>query len=109
MPQIVIQVLTTRSRSLRDTITRDQKLQEYRLKLKQHKKTTRGHGWSKLHSTEKGAHGAINIRWEANSQMLLCRVVTKAGGTPDFIISDFVTLVQNRFLKNSYFGQQNAY
>ena len=96
MPQMVIQVLTTRSRSLRDTITRDQKLRDYRLKVAQHKKGTRNPGWSKLRSTE-GAHGAINMRWEANLRMLLCRVITKAGGTPGFITSDFVYYLLARY------------
>ena len=96
MPQMLIQVITTGSRSLRDTITRDQKLQDYKLKVVQHKKSTRSPGWSKLRSTE-GAHGALNMRWEGNFRMLLCRVVTKAGGMPGFIISDFVRYLLTRY------------
>ena len=76
MPQIVIQVLTTQTRSLRDAIVRDEHLEDYKLKVSQQRKATRSHGWSKLHSTG-GQHGAINIQWEGSSRMLICRVVTR--------------------------------
>lgn len=95
MPQIVIQVLITQNRSLRDIISQDEKLPNYNLKVAQHKKKARRHGWAKLHSTT-GEYGAINIQWEPNSRMLICRVITKAGGKPASIISDFIRYLLDR-------------
>ena len=96
MPQIVVQVLTSLPRSLRDTINRDDKLENFNLRV-EYKKAARSNGWSKLHST-RGGHGAINVHWEGAAKMLICRVVTR-GGKPDLIIADFIHYLLARYGK----------
>ncbi len=96
MPQIVIQVLTTHTESLRDKITQDGKLNNFKLKVTQHKKIDRSPGWAKLHNTE-GDCGAINVRWEGSSRMLICRVITKAQNNPSVIIANFVHYLLSRY------------
>ncbi len=64
--------------------------------MAQQKKNTRSNGWAKLHSTERDRHGALNIEWEGNSAILLCRVITKGNGRPNQIIGDFVDYLLRR-------------
>lgn len=95
MAQIVIHVLTSNKNSLRETIIKDEKLANFKLKVAQQKKQNRSNGWSKLHSAS-GEDGAINIQWEATSRMLIGRVVTR-GGSPAAIIGDFVYYMMERY------------
>lgn len=96
--QIFIQVLTTAKTSLRDTIVNDKKLEKFGLMVSAQKKVGRSHGWAKVHSST-GAHGAINIEWDAPLAILHCRVVTKGEGKPEPIISDFVEYLLTRHAK----------
>lgn len=96
--QILVQVISAQRGSLRNLIVRDKKLEEYGLKVSSQKKPGRSHGWAKLHSTE-GKHGAINIRWEGPSRMLVCRVVTRGDGEPYPIIADFIAYLLSRLQK----------
>lgn len=93
--QVLVQVLSAQRGSLRDAIVRDKKLKDYGLKVSLQKKPGRSHGWAKLHSTD-GKHGAINIRWEGASRMLVCRVVTRGDGEPYPIIADFIAYLLAR-------------
>lgn len=93
--QVLVQVMSAQRGSLRDAILRDKKLKDYGLKVSVQKKPGRSHGWSKLHSTN-GKHGAINIRWEGASRMLVCRVVTRGEGEPYSIIADFIAYILAR-------------
>jgi len=71
--QVIVQVLTSSKRLLRDAIAKDIKL-----KVSEQKRISRSPGWAKLHSSAKPKrHGAINIQWI--DQMLLCRIITKGG------------------------------
>ena len=97
--QILVQVLTSETRSLRDIIIKDKKLSEYGLKVVMQKKSGRSHGWSKIRSSDTVFNGAINIQWEASSRMLLCRVVTRGYGRANFIIGSFVDYLLARYPK----------
>ena len=88
--QIVIQVVCTKGPSLREKIVKDRKLQKFLLEVSEEKRTDRSHGWAKLHSTEQDRRGAINVEWQADTNMLLARVVTRSGNWPSLIIGDFV-------------------
>jgi len=96
--QVIVQVLTSSKRSLRDAIAKDVKLKDFKLKVSEQKRISRSPGWAKLHSSAKPKrHGAINIQWI--DQMLLCRIITKGGGKPHKIIGDFVEYLVARFQK----------
>jgi hypothetical protein len=51
--QTLIQVLATKSGSLRQTIVNDGRLKKYRLSVSKEKKKGRKHGWAKIHSDAK--------------------------------------------------------
>lgn len=91
--QTLIQVFGTSSKSLRDRIVNDPKLEEFDLVVSQFKRQGRPHGWAKLHKD--GSHGAINIEWHAASQMLICRIVTR-GGRPHDIAGAFLRFLLAR-------------
>ena len=95
--QVLIQVVCTRGPSLRKAIANDSKLADYGLKVTEHKKQDRPHGWTKVRCP--GLHGAVNMEWEAGTRVLTARVVTKKGGSPDAIIGVFVGFVLERFFR----------
>jgi hypothetical protein len=74
--QTVIQVISAGTRSLRDTIVNDGKLERFRLVVAEQKRQTRPHGWAKIHMP--GEHGVINLQWHGASQTLICRIVTRS-------------------------------
>ena len=96
MAQTLIQVLAKRGPSLREMIIRDKKLGDFALKVSEQKRSSRSRGWSKLHSTN-GADGAVNIEWDGDTRILLCRVVTKGPGKPAVIVGDLVRYLLSRY------------
>jgi hypothetical protein len=93
--QTVIQVLCKGSKSLREAIVTDKKLEGYRLDLVQSKNPHRSPGWAKVRSLE-GEPGAINFDWSASSRTLTCRVVTRHGNKPNNIVGDFIAYLLAR-------------
>jgi hypothetical protein len=79
--QTLIQIFSKGSKSLRDRVVNDRKLEDFGLMVSEYKRQGRPHGWAKLHKP--GSRGAINIEWHAASQMLICRVVTRRGNSHD--------------------------
>jgi hypothetical protein len=41
--------------------------------------------------------GAVNIEWDADTKVLICRVVTRGRGKPNLIIGDFIDYLLKRF------------
>ncbi len=97
--QILVQVVCTRGTSLRDAIAKDARLHRHRLQVSEQKRSGRAHGWTKVHSTEPDRRGAINLAWDANTNLLLARVITRGTGKPGLIIGDFVHLLMSRYRK----------
>ena len=95
--QILVQVICSRGHSIRDAIAKHPKLEEHNLKVSEQKRTDRARGWTKVHSTEPNRHGAINIEWDADTNILLARVITRGRGRPNLIIGDFVDFLLQRF------------
>lgn len=95
MAQTIIQVSTSQNYSLRDKIARDQSLEQYSFKVDEMKKNTRSNGWLKIHPTDK-THGAINVKWDSDTRILNCRVITK-GGDPSLISGRFVYYLISQF------------
>lgn len=95
--QTLIQVFCSGRGSLRDAIAADKRIEKYDLVVSEKKNRNRSSGWSKIHSLN-GTHGAINIEWEANTNMLLCRVITKGGNQSD-IIAAFINYLLSKHKK----------
>jgi hypothetical protein len=97
--QVLVQVVCTKGPSLRHVIVNDRGLEDAELVVSEHKKSGRSHGWAKIHSSSVGRYGALNIAWDAATNVLLCRVVTRGRGKPNLIIGDFVDYLLRRFPK----------
>ncbi len=97
--QLIIQVISSQSHSLRNRIVNDKKLKNYDFSVVEKKKVGRPHGWAKLHSVAENRDGAINIEWSGRAKMLLCRIITKGSGRPDRITGDFVYYLLSRHRK----------
>lgn len=95
--QTLVQVVCTRGPSLREAIGNDRNLKKFGLVLTEHHRHGRPHGWAKVHSI--GRRGAINIEWDGDTNILLCRVITRGTSKPNLIIGDFVDYLLRRFQK----------
>lgn len=93
--QIVVIAHCTKGHSLRDAIVKT--LLSSRLEplvVSETERKTRNPGWTKIHSRDQ-KRGAVNVRWEAASSTLECRVVTKGGQKTSPVLGDFVTYLMN--------------
>ncbi|MEO6264170.1 MAG: hypothetical protein ABIO58_04300 [Luteimonas sp.] len=88
--QILIQTICTRGRSLREAIANDARIERHDLQVVQQKRPGRRHGWAKLKSTLPDRHGAINLEWDADTNVLISRVVTRGKGRPHLIVGDYI-------------------
>jgi hypothetical protein len=88
--QSIVQVACYRSGSLREALATDKRLEKHRLAVSRQKTSGRNPGWAKMHSTEPGVPGAINLEWDPATKTLMARIVTKGKSTPDRITGDFI-------------------
>jgi len=88
--QTLIQVVCSKGRSLREAIAGDPRIARHQLQVVQQKRPGRSHGWAKLKSTLPDRRGAINLEWDANTTVLISRVVSRGRGQPNLIIGDFI-------------------
>src|SRR5688572_19955481 len=88
--QTLVQVICSRGSSLRDSIVNDPRLSKYGLVISKKHQPGRQHGWAKVHSVEPDRRGALNIEWDGDTNILLCRVVNRGAGRPNLILGDFV-------------------
>jgi hypothetical protein len=95
--QVVVQVVCSRGPSVRDLISKDRGLEGGNLKVAEQRRSGRPRGWTKLHSTLPNTRGAINIEWDSDTSILLCRVVNRGKARPNLIIGDFVDYLLERF------------
>ena len=95
--QILVQAICSRGASVRDAIAKHPNLRDHCLKVTEQKRQDRSRGWTKVRSTEQNRHGAINIEWDADTNILLARVITRGKGRPNLIIGDFVDFLLRRF------------
>jgi hypothetical protein len=95
--QVLVQVVCTRGRSVRDAVARHPRVEEHNLRVTEIKRPNRARGWTKVRSLHPDRHGAINIEWDADTSVLVCRVVTRGRGKPNLIIGDFVDFLLRRF------------
>ena len=83
--------------SLRKAIGDDPKLEDYQLTVTEQRRPTRKHGWSKIYSYPYDKAGAINVHWDANSALLICRLVTKNRNKPGPLLGAFVGYLVTRY------------
>ena len=95
--QTLIQVICSKGTSLRDAIVNDPKLEKFGLETQKKQQPGRRHGWAKLRSTDAARRGALNIEWDADTGILICRVVNRGSGRPDAVVGDFVGYLFKRF------------
>jgi hypothetical protein len=96
--QTIVQVICRGPGSLREAISQDKKLDDYRLKLVHSKRQNRSPGWAKVKSSS-GDPGALNFDWDASSKILTCRAVTKRKKKPYNVVGDFVAYLMARHEK----------
>ena len=97
--QVLVQVVCSMGLSLRDSVCTHSKLASHNLTVTEHQRPGRQHGWAKVRSTLPDRHGAINLEWDADTSILLCRVITRGKGRPNLIIGDFVDFLLRHFRK----------
>ncbi|MES2124943.1 MAG: hypothetical protein V4503_09700 [Gemmatimonadota bacterium] len=97
--QTLVQVICTRGRSLRDAIVNDPRLAAYQLDVAAKLRPGRSQGWAKLHSTIRNRRGALNLEWDGDTAILLCRVVNRGAARPHLILGDFVEYLFHRHRK----------
>lgn len=95
--QTILQVVCSRGQSLREQIVNDPRLEDSYLRVAKERKPGRSHGWAKIVDTRQGGRGALNMVWDANSDILLCRVVNRGAGRPNWIVADFVDYLLAHF------------
>ena len=98
--QTLVQVVCTKGKrkSLRDAIVNDPKLEDFNVIVGEEQQPGRSPGWAKILSIGEDRQGALNVEWDGNTSILLCRVVNKGAGTPHLIVGDFVDYLLARFL-----------
>jgi len=97
--QTIVHVICTKGPSLRESIVKDHKLEDFDLEVSQHLNPNRRNGWAKIHSTLADRRGALNLKWNADARTLLCRVVNRGKGSPEQVLGDFVTYLFRRHLR----------
>ena len=95
--QVLVQVVCGGGPSLRDAIAKHTKLEEHDLVVTEQRRQGRQRGWTKVRSAIPGRHGAINLEWDADTRILISRVITRGRGKPNLIIGDFVDFLLRRF------------
>ncbi len=93
--QILVQVLCTKGRSLREAIAKDPHLDRHDLQVTRQMQPGRAPGWLKLRATD-STRGALNIEWDAQSAVLSARVLTRGSRTPSPIVGDFINYLLER-------------
>lgn len=73
------------------------RLEDFGLKVSGKLKPTRQMGWAKIHSTRPDRRGALNVEWDSDTRILLCRVINKGRGSPELILGDFVAYLLQRY------------
>lgn len=94
--QTVIDVYCTRGRSLREAIASDKYLEKYGLSMVRAHQPGRAPGWAKLRGDKPDRQGSVNIDWDANANILRCRVVNRGRGRPNLIVGDLVEYLMAR-------------
>lgn len=97
--QTLVQVVCSKGRSLRDAVVNDSKLDQFGLRLEQKLRPGRSHGWAKVRGAWRDRQGTLNIEWDADTNIMICRVVNRGAGRPHRVLGDFVEYLFERHRK----------
>jgi hypothetical protein len=97
--QILIQAICSKGRSMREAIASDPRIERHDLQVVHQKRPGRARGGAKLRSTLPHRHGAINLEWDGNTNVLISRVVTKGKGKPNAIVGDYIDYLLARHVR----------
>lgn len=101
--QTILAVACKGSGSLREAMGNDaRRLDEFGLVVMAEFKKGRAPGWSKLRSTRPDRDGAINVRWQKNANLLLCRIVTRGKGDPSLLAGDLTAYLLRRHRRRDH-------
>lgn len=93
--RVQLQAFSRKSDSLRQTVVNDLYVNRHDiLYVQEAKNLQRKPGWAKIRG--KGLPGVINVHWIASSQMLIARVVVRAGNKPYPILGVFLEYLAER-------------
>jgi hypothetical protein len=95
--QTLVQVICSKGRSLRESIVYDRRLADFDLEVKKQQQPGRAHGWASVRSLKADRRGALKIEWDADTDILLCRVVNRGAGKPNLVAGDFISYLLSRF------------
>ena len=95
--QTLVQVVCTRGPSLREAIVKHRRLEDYGLRVSLQQQPGRSHGWAKVHSSESDRRGVLNIEWDADTCLLLCRVVSRGQTRPNLPVGSLVDFLLRHF------------
>jgi hypothetical protein len=95
--QTIIQVFCSKGPSLRDSIVNDKRLSDFDLAVREKLRQGRTQGWAKISSRRRDRLGALNLQWDSDTRILLCRVVNRRKGRPDLVLGDFVSYLLRRY------------
>src|SRR5215471_16490676 len=94
--QTIVQVVCARGKSLRDSIVNDSHITDFDLAVYSKLKPGRKRGWAKVRSTAPNRRGALNIEWDGDANILLCRLINRGAGRPNLVLGDFVCYLFQR-------------
>jgi len=98
--QTVLHVYCRAGTSLRDKIAKDARsLVEFELYVESQKTQSRSRGWTKIKSNDRTRSGAINLEWDQDTKVLICRVVTRGSDMPTPLVGDLLNYLMARHYK----------
>lgn len=97
--QTIVQIICTKGTSLRDSIIKDSKLENYKFKIETKITKKRSPGWTSLSSIDSEHQGSIKIQWDPTTNFLLCRIVNKGSGKPAQITGALISYLLGRYSK----------
>jgi hypothetical protein len=77
----------------------DSKLEDYGFKVTYQKKTTKPKGWASIKSSNKTIKGTIKLEWDSKTSILLCRIINKGKGKPDYILGNLIQYLFSQYKK----------
>ena len=102
--QVVVTVVCNKtSGSLRQAIVDDKnRLEKYGFRVVEQRRQTRPSGWSKLRSNNPEIRGVLNLEWDYDTGILVCRAITRGANIPSRIVGDFVHYLMDCFRRRVF-------
>jgi hypothetical protein len=96
--QVVIHVMSSGPRSLRDAIvSAPHALEEDGLSVIHEKRQTRSRGWAKIKCSDSSVGGALNLEWNAATKVLVVRSVIRSKARREVIVARVLSFLFTSF------------